>query len=163
MNLDRLKLAIVSSGFLGLSPLVPGTVGTLGGVLLAFLLARTDHFLLWTLLLCVLLYVVGRPLGEWAEKRAGGKDPGFYVLDEVIGYLVTVLWFRGPSLLALTLAFFVFRFFDIVKPPPARRMERLGGGDGILLDDVVAGIYGLVVMILARTLFLAPESWVYQP
>ncbi len=163
MNTDRLKLAIVSSGFLGLSPLVPGTVGTLGGVLLAFLLARTEHFLLWTILLCVLLYVIGRPLGEWAEKRAGGKDPGFYVLDEVIGYLVTVLWFQGPSLLALTLAFFVFRFFDIVKPPPARRIERLGGGDGILLDDVVAGIYGLLVMILARTLLLAPESWVYQP
>ena len=163
MNTDRLKLAIVSSGFLGLSPLVPGTVGTLGGVLLAFLLARTEHFLLWTILLCVLLYVIGRPLGEWAEKRAGGKDPGFYVLDDVIGYLVTVLWFQGPSLLALTLAFFVFRFFDIVKPPPARRIERLGGGDGILLDDVVAGIYGLLVMILARSLLLAPESWVYQP
>ena len=74
-----------------------------------------------------------------------------------------VATFHRRSLLALTLAFFVFRFFDIVKPPPARRIERLGGGDGILLDDVVAGIYGLLVMILARTLLLAPESWVYQP
>jgi phosphatidylglycerophosphatase A len=72
------------------------------------------------------------------------------VLDEVIGYLVTVFWLRGPSVLALTLAFFVFRFFDIVKPPPARQLEALGGGDGILLDDVFSGLYGLGVVALAR-------------
>jgi phosphatidylglycerophosphatase A len=161
--LDRLKLAIVSSGFLGLSPIMPGTVGTLGGVAIAFALSYTENFLLWTLLTCVILYAIGRPLGEWAEKWAGKKDPGIYVLDEVIGYLVTVLWMQGPSLLALTLAFFLFRFFDIVKPPPVRRMERLGGGDGILLDDVVAGLYGLIVMAAARLLFLSPESWVVSP
>jgi len=99
-------------------------------------------------------------LGDWAEEYAGKKDPGIFVVDEVIGYLVTVLWMQGPSLLALTVAFFVFRFFDIFKPPPARRMERLGGGDGILLDDVIAGCYGLVVMALGRWLFLSPEAWV---
>ena len=159
--MDRLKLAIVSSGFLGLSPVAPGTVGTLGGVLLAWLLAGTENYLLWVLLLCVVLYAIGRPLGAWAEARAGGKDPGFYVLDEVIGYLVTMLWWQGPSLLALTLGFFVFRFFDIVKPPPARRIEALGGGDGILLDDVVAGIYGLMVMAGVRLFLLSPESWVF--
>ena len=157
--MDRLRLAIVSWGFLGLSPFAPGTVGTLGGVLLAWLLGFTEHFLLWTLLTCAVLYAIGRSLGDWAERRAGGKDPGFYVLDEVIGYLVTVLALRGPSLLSLTLAFFVFRFFDIFKPPPARWLERLGGGDGILLDDVVAGLYGLVVMILCRELLLEPEQW----
>ncbi len=158
--MDRLRLAIVSFGFLGLSPVAPGTVGTLGGVLLAYLFALTYHFLFLTVVACLVLYFGTRVLGEWAEKHAGGKDPGFFVVDEVIGYLVTVLWIQGPSVLALTLAFFVFRFFDIVKPPPARRMEALGGGDGILLDDVVAGIYGLLVMILARTLFLEPEHWV---
>ncbi len=81
-------------------------------------------------------------------------------MDEVIGYLVTVLWIRGPSLLALVVAFFVFRLLDIVKPPPARRLEALGGGDGILLDDVMAGIYGLIVMTLCRFLFLEPDHWV---
>ena len=74
------------------------------------------------------------------------------MLDEVIGYLVTVLWFSGPSLTTLVVAFFVFRFFDVLKPPLARRAESLPGGDGILLDDVVAGLHGLVVMILARQL-----------
>jgi len=157
---NRLKLGIVSCGGLGLSPFAPGTVGTLGGVAIALALSRTELFALWTCLACVVIYVVGRSLGDWSERFAGKKDPGIFVLDEVIGYLVTILWFGGPSVLTLTLGFFVFRFFDIVKPPPARAMERLGGGDGILLDDVVAGLYGLVVMAGARLLFLSPEAWV---
>lgn len=157
--MNRLRLAIVSCGFLGLSPFAPGTVGTLGGVLLAWLFSFTENYLLWTLLACVVIYVIGRSLGEWSEAYAGGKDPGFFVLDEVIGYLVTLLHWRGPSLLALVLAFFVFRFFDIFKPPPARRLEGLGGGDGILLDDVIAGLYGLAVMVVCRWLFFEPDSW----
>lgn len=161
--MNKLKLAIVSCGFLGCSPVVPGTVGTLGGVAIAWALSFTGNYLLWSILVCAVLYVVGRSLGDWSERYAGRKDPGIFVLDEVIGYLVTCLWVRGPSLLALTLAFFVFRFFDIAKPPPARRLERLGGGDGILLDDVMAGLYGLAVMVLARQFFLEPASWFVQP
>jgi phosphatidylglycerophosphatase A len=156
---DRLRLGIVSFGFLGLSPIASGTAGTLGGVLLVYGLSRTQHFLLWSLVLCVLFYALGRALGEWSERHAGGKDPKFFVLDEVIGYLVTCLAPRGPSLLGLCLAFFLFRFFDVVKPPPARALERVRGGDGIMLDDVIAGLYGLLVMTLARYLLLSPDRW----
>ena len=158
--MNRLKLAFVSFGYLGLSPFAPGTAGTLGGVALAWCLARTDHYLAWSVLACVVLYAVARSLGEWSERYAGGKDPGFFVVDEVIGYLITCLWTRAPSPLALTVAFFLFRFLDIVKPPPARAMERLGGGDGILLDDVVSGLYGLGVMAALRFFALEPERWV---
>ena len=150
--MNTLRLAFVSFGFLGLSPFAPGTAGTLGGVLLAWLLGMTDVYLLGSIATCVVLYVAARPLGEWSEKRAGKKDPGFFVVDEVIGYLITMMWVQGPSLFALALGFFVFRFFDVVKPPPGRRMERIGGGDGILLDDVVAGLYGLVLLALGRLL-----------
>jgi len=128
-------------------------------VLVAWLLGFTDHYLFWSLVVCALFYAVGRSLGAWAETYAAGKDPGFFVLDEVIGYLVTCLWTRGPSPLALVVAFFLFRFFDVVKPPPARRLERMGGGDGILLDDVMAGIYGLLVMAVLRTTLLEPGNW----
>ena len=151
MNL--LRLCFVSFGFLGCSPLIPGTVGTLGGVLVAWALAGTSGYLGWSLLAAALLYAVGRTLGDWSERYAGRKDPGIFVVDEVIGYLVTIAWTSGPSSFTLVVAFFVFRFFDIVKPPPARRLERLSGGDGIILDDVVAGLYGLVVMAAARLLF----------
>jgi phosphatidylglycerophosphatase A len=156
---DRLKLGIVSCGFLGLSPVAPGTAGTLGGVALAWLFSLSPHYLWLSLAACAVLYVLGRSLGEWSERRAGRKDPGFFVLDEVIGYLITCLWTRGPSPLALALAFFVFRFLDVVKPPPARALERMGGGDGILLDDVMAGLYGLGLMAICRTLLLEPTNW----
>ena len=156
--MNRLKLGIVSCGYLGLSPVAPGTVGTLGGVAIVALLARAEPFPLWIAIAAAAIYVVGRSLGSWSEAHAGKKDPGFFVLDEVIGYMVTCLWLRGPSVLTLTLAFFVFRFFDIFKPPPARRLEALGGGDGILLDDVVAGLYGLAVLAALR-LLLPDLNW----
>jgi len=151
---NRLKLFLVTSGFLGCSPWAPGTVGTLGGVAIAWGLSFTDHFLAWNLLACVVVYLVGRSLGAWAERYAGKKDPGIFVLDEVLGYLVTVAWTSGPSYLTLVVGFFVFRFFDIFKPGPARRMERIPGGDGILLDDLVAGIYGFVLVMLPARLLL---------
>lgn len=157
--MNRLKLAFVSCGFLGLSPFAPGTAGTLGGVALAWLFARSEHYLFLSLVACAVLYAGGRALGPWSERYAGRKDPGFFVVDEVIGYLITCLWTRGPSPLTLTVAFFLFRFLDVVKPEPARRMERLGGGDGILLDDVVSGLYGLLVMALLRLFVLTPEAW----
>lgn len=150
--MNRLKLALVSCGFLGCSPVAPGTFGTLGGVAIAFLLSGTEHYLVWSLATCVVLYAITAPLGPWAERYAGKKDPGIFVMDEVIGYLITVAWIRGPSLTALAVAFFVFRFFDIVKPQPARWMERLPGGHGILMDDVFAGLWGLAAMIVARSL-----------
>lgn len=157
--MNKLKLAIVSCGFLGCSPVAPGTFGTLGGVAIAWLLSGTAWFPLWALLACVVLYAISAPLGAWAERYAGRKDPGIFVIDEVIGYLITVLWIGGPSPLALAVAFFVFRFFDIVKPPPARAMERIRGGHGILLDDVVAGLWGLVLVMLPARLLLDRLAW----
>jgi phosphatidylglycerophosphatase A len=155
--LNLLKLFLVSAGFLGCSPVAPGTVGTLGGVLIAWALADSPQYLLWSMVACVVLYLIGRALGPWAEAHAGRKDPGIFVLDEVIGYLITVAWMGGPSPIALVVAFFVFRFFDVFKPRLARRMEHIPGGDGILLDDVVAGVYGLVlVMLPARLLIDVP-------
>ena len=158
--MNVLRLAIVSCGFLGCSPFAPGTVGTLGGVLIAWLLRDQSPFLAWVIAASVVVYFVGRPLGPWAERYAKKKDPGIFVLDEVVGYLISVAWISGPSPLTLAVAFFVFRFFDVFKPRLARRLERIPGGDGILLDDVVAGLYALVlVMLPARLLIDAPWNW----
>lgn len=156
--MNRLKLGVISFGYLGCAPVAPGTVGTLGGVLLAWLLAPTELYLLWVLLACAATYLVGRMLAPWAERESG-KDPQVFVLDEVLGYLITVAWVRGPSLVTLVVGFALFRFFDVLKPGPVRRMERFPGGDGILLDDLVAGLLGLVVLTAARLLVGDPSMW----
>jgi phosphatidylglycerophosphatase A len=155
---DILFMGVSSFGGLGLVPAAPRTFGTLGGVWIAWRLAGSQNFLLYTLLIALGVYVLGRLVQPWVEARAGA-DPGFFVLDEVVGYLVTIAWAGGPTPLALLAAFVVFRYFDIVKPPPAGRLERLRGGDGFLLDDLVAGLYGLGTMTLLRLVFLEPASW----
>lgn len=157
--MNWLKLGLVSCGYLGCSPFAPGTVGTLGGVAIAWALTFTDNYLAWSAVAAVVVYLIGRSLGDWAEKYAGEKDPGIFVLDEVVGYLITVAWIGPPSYLTLAVGFFVFRFFDVFKPGPARRMEKIPGGDGILLDDVVAGFYGLVLVMLPARLILTQLSW----
>jgi len=152
--MNRLKLALVSCLFLGCSPFAPGTFGTLGGVAIAWLLSGTELFPVWTLLACGILYAASQPLGAWAEAYARKKDPGIFVIDEVIGYLLTVIWFRGPSPLALLVAFFVFRFFDIVKPPPIRQVDAaLKNGAGVMADDFVAAFYTLLVLAIGQRLF----------
>ena len=131
------------SGFgLGLAPIAPGTCGTLLGVLIAWLAPGP----LWIWALGVTAVAV--PLAYVAE-RAEGHDPSSFVLDEVAGYLVAMLWIE-PTPLALTTAFFAFRATDIWKPWPVRQLERAPGGWGVTLDDLAAGAYahGIVRLVL---------------
>lgn len=106
---------------------------------------------------CVLLLVIGgiSLLGTWAasrtEKISGRKDPGIVVIDEVAGQLVTFIFlpnffFGVPVPPIILIGFIAFRFFDIVKPYPARRFESLPGGLGIMADDLVAGAYAALVL-----------------
>lgn len=159
--MNALRLFLISAGFLGCSPVAPGTFGTLTGVLLALALRSLGQGAPATLGLIVALYLLGRALAPWAEARYG-KDPGCFVLDEVIGFLITVLWTSPPSVYALAAGFLLFRAFDIWKPGPVRALERVGGGDGILLDDVAAGLLALLVMALLRTFFPGEGLWVYN-
>jgi phosphatidylglycerophosphatase A len=90
---------------------------------------------------------VGVPAATRVERQSGQTDPGFVVIDEVCGQLITLVGapFGWKSLLA---GFILFRVFDILKPPPLRRLERFPGGVGIMLDDVGAGFYALLIMRL---------------
>ena len=161
---ERLKLGIVTAGFLGLAPLAPGTFGTLGGVAIAYALRATTPYWAWILVSAVLLYFVGRALAPWAERNSG-KDPQFFVLDEVVGFLVTVAWIRPPSLLTLGVGFLLFRLFDVWKPAPIHRLEQLPAGDGIMADDVMAGIYAFGVLLVLRLAFPGTElnPWEWAP
>ncbi len=98
------------------------------------------------------VYTADKAAPEW------GKDPGQVVVDEGVGFLFTVA-LLPTDIWTVIVAFFVFRVLDIIKPPPARQLEALPGGWGIVVDDVVAGIYG---NLLIRLLFFLVErmGWI---
>ena len=143
--MDRSLFAIGTCFGLGLLPVAPGTFGALLGVpiFLAIVLLTPAAYHIWLILAAVVLVSYGTvALGRWAESTWAKKDPGNYVLDEVAGFLTTVLIFREGDLVPLTLwAFFTTRFFDIIKVPPAGLLERIPGGWGILLDDTLSAVY----------------------
>jgi phosphatidylglycerophosphatase A len=95
--------------------------------------------------LAILAVVIGIPAATQVARATGGKDPQIVVIDEVAGQLLTLA--AAPvAWKTLLVGFILFRGFDIVKPPPARNLERLPEGLGIVMDDVAAGIYGFTVM-----------------
>ena len=106
------------------------------------------------------LFFVGITLGgTWAAHRAervlGAKDPGAIVIDEVAGMALTVLPFT-PTPAVLAVGFLLFRIFDIFKPFPARASQRVIGGIGVMVDDLIAGLYALAVIAIARAVFTWP-------
>ena len=132
----------------------PGTWGSIAAVLLwaAFaLLARPAPATLLTALLAAvaIVLILGVPAATTVARESGRKDPGFVVIDEVAGQWIALLFCPadwGHAIVALVL----FRIFDIFKPPPARQLERLPAGWGIVFDDVAAGLYALGVASLMR-------------
>ena len=158
---DRIFQMLATSFGLAYLPIAPGTWGSLPGVAVFLLISWTsapaDHAS-WIALALVVVCILSVALGPWAERFWGVKDPRRFVLDEVAGFLVTVLLFRTPDpILTAIWAFLFSRILDIAKPPPASQLERLPSGWGILLDDVVASLYAAALLhILARIL---PVSW----
>ena len=137
----------------GLSPLAPGTVGSL----LAFPLAYVtlDAALPIQVGVAAILVISGIWICGQSARRIGVHDHGGIVWDEIAAMYITLL-FAPPTITAWALAFVAFRFFDIVKPWPIRDLDhRLGGGLGIMLDDLVAALYAVVFLGFYRWLM----SW----
>ena len=128
----------------GASPYAPGTLGTLVAIPLFLLL----HELSWPLyaLVTALMFIAGIWICGWSARQIGVHDHGGIVWDEIVGYLVTM--FMLPSSWPWLLAgFALFRLFDIWKPFPIRRLDQgVSGGFGIMLDDVIAGLYALAIL-----------------
>jgi phosphatidylglycerophosphatase A len=132
----------------GRAPLAPGTVASALTAVVLWLL-HPSPIALTALLVVVTL------LGTWAadeaERALGGKDPGAIVVDEVAGMMLSVLTVTlTPAVLLV--AFLLFRVFDVVKPFPANVSQRLPGGLGVMIDDLIAGLYALALVVLARYL-----------
>ena len=130
-------------------PYAPGHSGTIGAIPLYLLVRPYGPLAVAATALVVTL------VGIWSsgrvERRLGIKDPQIVCVDEVAGVLVT--WIAAPpTWRALIVGGLAFRLFDQLKPWPARRLERMGGGAGVMLDDVAAGVWGAAVVLAGRAL-----------
>jgi phosphatidylglycerophosphatase A len=151
--LKRFALILATWFGCGYFPWGPGTVGSLAGLLLAVIvelyLGDTRRFLFGV------TFILFMP-AVWAATRAaeavGRKDPGLVVVDEVLGQWVTLLGATSFTTISFVAAFLLFRLFDIWKPWPARRLEQLPAGYGIVADDIAAGIYGALILYIGGTL-----------
>jgi phosphatidylglycerophosphatase A len=163
---ERLRPLVASCFGLGYSPIMPGTCGALLGpaiyIPLALLVPQDNWPLPWqTVLIAANLLVwcwltVG--LGRWAERYYDRKDSQVFVTDEVAGFLLTALLFHVPDQPVLTTlwAFPVTRVIDILKVPPAKRLEKLPAGWGVLADDLLGSVYAAGVLWLV---WLAAPDW----
>ena len=137
-----LVLAVASAGYLGYIPVASGTFGSLVGIPLFWLF---DGIRATSVPLYVVLFVAAVAAASWVAGRAdaylGEHDSHKIVIDEVVGYLAATL-FLTPSVTTAVVAFFVFRVLDVIKPYPAGAIDaRLPGGAGVVLDDIVSGLY----------------------
>ncbi len=136
----------------GLSPKAPGTVGTLVGVLLFQVLQAIATPFYFYALITLIGFIAGIYICQYTADALGVHDHPGIVWDEVIGYLVTMI-FAPPGWLWVLLGFIFFRLFDIWKPWPIRVIDRsVHGGFGIMLDDVLAGIYAAIALLVCQQL-----------
>lgn len=165
---DYLALAIATCG-VGYIPLAPGTWGSALAVGFYLFLHRqwfpvahtppgayARGFVTILLLIVIAVTIIGTWAASRTERMTGRKDPGKVVVDEVAGQLIALMavptgfWVGFP--VPVLVAFILFRIFDIVKPYPARRLEAIPGGLGIMADDLVAGLYAYLGVILIRVI-----------
>ncbi len=132
--------------YVGFIPKAPGTWGSIAGFLLLLLLSG---FLSKSciLFLILLLFFAGLVSSHVYSKARNVDDPSEVVVDEVVGMMMASYPFLGHSV-KLVASFFLFRMFDILKPFPVRDMEKLKGGLGIMMDDIVASLYSILVLFV---------------
>ncbi|MBI2154301.1 MAG: phosphatidylglycerophosphatase A [Candidatus Rokubacteria bacterium] len=150
---DGFAFGVATAGGAGLVPVAPGTAGSLLAALLLWLLPFSNLSLGVTLVSVVLA-------GIWAggriERLSGREDPGLIVIDEVAGMMLSVL-VLPRTLEVVLVAFFCFRVLDIVKPFPASQAQSLPGGFGVMMDDLIAGAYTLLLVAASRAVFGWPQ------
>ena len=153
--MTRLAVFVATCGYCGYFPIAPGTAGSAAG-LVFYLLVWWSGSPIVEVGLIVALFAAGVWAGTIAERYFGGIDPGPIVLDEVVGMLMTLAFIPVGWSGALA-GFVLFRIFDVFKPYPAGRFEKLHGGLGVMADDAMAAVYANLT--LRMVMWLLP-AWV---
>jgi len=137
--------------YIGKSPFAPGTLGSLVGVALWYYLISIDFLLL--ILFFTLYFILSFILTNIYLKSSNNDDPSEVICDEVIGQLIplSIISIADDTYLIL-IAFISFRIFDIFKFYPSNKAEELPGASGVILDDVIAGIYSLIIVFISKYL-----------
>lgn len=152
--MKRIAIALATFFGCGFFPKAPGTIGSLAGIAAAALFHKWGAGRLALLIIAILVF----PAAVWAAsvtaRELGRKDPGQIVIDEVLGQWVTLLGAAVWTWQTYLAAFLFFRLFDIWKPQPVRKAESLPEGVGIVADDVLAGIYGALILYIGTQLRL---------
>ena len=136
---------------LGYSPIFPGAVGVAFGTIIAYLVHPLPLFN--KILITLILIVLAIPLSTKAEKLFQKKDCKKIIIDEVIGVLIATIWFTNLPIIIFVLIFLIFGIFDAMKIYPANISENLYGGWGIVIDDMIAGIYTALTIFLLLKFF----------
>jgi len=150
LRLNYFIIFIASGLGAGFSPVVPGTMGTLIAIPIYYFISSIS-FPLYELTL-VAFFFFSSWVAEQAEQYWEKKDDRRIVIDEIMGFLVTMLWVTKTPL-SIVSGFVLFRIFDILKPFPIRHLERVKSGFGVVLDDVLAGIYSNILLHLVLRLW----------
>lgn len=138
--MNRILLLIATFFNLGRMPLAPGTWTSMVTMLTFYFINPYLESFWAKIVSLVIIFLVGIPASGYAERHFKKKDPGQCVIDEVAGQLVCLI-FIPYSFSFYLAAFFIFRFFDIIKPFPIRLIEKIPRGFGIMADDIIAGLY----------------------
>lgn len=143
---------IATCGGLGYIPVAPGSVGAAVGIGLVLALARLPAPDRWVSIAvaagALVVLALGVPAATAAERHFGRKDPGHVIIDEVMGQMIAFVASPRVGWKWLLGGYLLFRAFDVIKPFPARRLERLRGGWGIMLDDAAAGLWAWAALSL---------------
>ena len=153
--MTRLAVFVATVAYCGYFPIAPGTVGSAAG-LIVYLLVWWAQSPVVEVGLIVALFAAGVWAGTTAERYFGGIDPGPIVIDEVVGMLMT-LAFIPVGWSGAIAGFVLFRIYDVVKPYPAGRFERLHGGLGVMADDAMAAVYANISLRIV--MWLVP-GWI---
>jgi phosphatidylglycerophosphatase A len=147
--LNQTLLLLATYFNIGKFPKAPGTFATLATIPLWWALCQAGPFVY--MIVTLILFPIGVMAAQAYENQSSTHDSKEIVIDEVVGFLITMTWLP-MTWQSVVFGFVIFRFLDIVKPPPIRQLDRrVPGGFGVMLDDVVAGIIGSIIMQLLYT------------
>ena len=148
ININTLFVSVFGVGFI---PIASGTFGSLAGIIIGYILYYINNNLLYFTI--PVLFILGIFCSNIYQKQTGEKDSSVIVIDEVVGQLIAMLFIIDDPLLVF-ISFILFRIFDVFKPWPASYADsKIKGGLGVMLDDVVAGIYALISLFFIGLIF----------